>query len=105
MAYDISLAMIQITKARANKLHLGERTYFVLGDCENMTVRDEAFDVVLCIDTFHYFPDPLRALSEFKRICKRKGLVIVNVPNREYKSVLHDLQRLLAKSNRLSKLF
>jgi SAM-dependent methyltransferase len=39
---------------------------------------DESFDVVLCRSALHHFGDPVRAVSEMARVCRRGGRVAVS---------------------------
>ena len=41
---------------------------------------DASFDLVLCIEAFHYVPDPAHALAEIERVLRPGGRVIITVP-------------------------
>lgn len=77
---DISPAMIDLTHSRANGQRAG-RTRLLCADCENLPFPDEYFDVVLCIGVLSYVPDEVSILNELKRVVKKDGLIIFNVPN------------------------
>jgi SAM-dependent methyltransferase len=45
---------------------------------EFLPFPDESFDLVTCIQSFHYMPDPTRAVSELRRVLRTGGTVIVS---------------------------
>jgi SAM-dependent methyltransferase len=42
--------------------------------------EDEAFDLLTCIEGFHYVPNPDHGVSEFRRVLKPGGTALVTVP-------------------------
>lgn len=77
---DISPKMIDLTNSRINRQGT-KNVKLLCADCENLPFPDEYFDVVLCIGVLSYVPDELMILKELRRIVKKDGLVIFNVPN------------------------
>jgi SAM-dependent methyltransferase len=49
-------------------------------DITNIPEPDSSYDVILCSEVFEHLPDPLKALSEFKRLLKSDGILIVTAP-------------------------
>ena len=47
------------------------------GDSEELPYSDDIFGAVLCCSSFHHYPHPEKALSEFYRVLKPGGYVIV----------------------------
>jgi SAM-dependent methyltransferase len=41
---------------------------------------DESFDLVTCIEGFHFVPDPRRGVAEISRVLRPGGTVIITVP-------------------------
>lgn len=41
---------------------------------------DESFDLVMCIEAFQWVPQPERAVSEFRRVLRPGGTVLVTLP-------------------------
>ena len=84
---ELSHVMARITKEKLNGSGM-----VVRGDAEHLPFREEMFDNVVCVRSFHFLPDPIRFLMEARRVARRKGRVIVsfekNVPTR------HLLERL-----------
>ncbi|MHC1747688.1 MAG: class I SAM-dependent methyltransferase [Cellulosilyticaceae bacterium] len=52
---------------------LGERAELIQGDAEQLPYKDNSFDVVMCTESFHHYPQPLGALQEIYRVLKPQG--------------------------------
>lgn len=50
-------------------------------DAQALPFRDDSMDVVLCIDAFEHFPEPGKALCEFRRVLKPGGVFFLSAPN------------------------
>jgi len=44
-----------------------------VGEAEELPWPDNSFDVILCLDSFHHYPDPLKVLAEIRRVAKPDG--------------------------------
>lgn len=49
-------------------------------NAEALSFADESFDFVLCIEAYHHFPRPMKALYEMLRVA-RKGVVLLEPPD------------------------
>jgi SAM-dependent methyltransferase len=47
---------------------------------EFLPFEDGSFDLVLCMESFHYIADPERAIEEFHRVLRPGGRVVLAVP-------------------------
>jgi SAM-dependent methyltransferase len=47
---------------------------------EFLPFSDSAFDLVMCIEGFHYVPEPAEAVAEIKRVLRPGGRVLISVP-------------------------
>jgi ubiquinone/menaquinone biosynthesis C-methylase UbiE len=74
---DISDKMVEEARRKAARLKL-TNTHFQRMDAENLEFPDESFDAVTAGLALLHFPDPLRALSEMKRVLKPGGGVAVS---------------------------
>jgi demethylmenaquinone methyltransferase/2-methoxy-6-polyprenyl-1,4-benzoquinol methylase len=58
-----------------------DRVRFYRGDAERLPFRDDAFDVVWSSGSIEYWPNPVAALEEFRRIVEPGGRVLVVGPD------------------------
>ena len=69
---DISEEMLK----QANDKLKGTAT-LILGDAENITLETNSFDLLLCTDSFHHYPNPQQAISEFYRVPKHGKFLLI----------------------------
>lgn len=50
----------------------------VLADAQELPLADASADVVLCLQTLHYLPDPGRAIAEASRILRPGGRALIS---------------------------
>jgi ubiquinone/menaquinone biosynthesis C-methylase UbiE len=72
---DLSAAML--ARAAEKAAHGGLTGRLVVTDAEDLAFRDQAFDAVVATCVFCSVPDPLRGLSEVRRILKDGGAVFL----------------------------
>lgn len=58
----------------------------IVSDITAIPEPDNSFDAILCVEVFEHIPDPLAALSEFKRLLKPGGYLIITAP---FASITH----------------
>lgn len=77
IAVDIAFNMVKIlnTKTRSKNLHA------VVADLSYLPFRENSIGTVICIATLHHLPGRyrLKALKEFKRVLKPRGMAIITV--------------------------
>lgn len=69
---DLSPKMIEIGKQKNLK-----NTDFIEGDCENMPLEDNSFDIVINSQSFHHYPNPIAFFKEVYRVLKPGGKLIL----------------------------
>ena len=72
---DISEKMLHIAREK-----LIGKAELILGDSEHLPWKENEFDIVLCIDSFHHYPNPEKVLSEIRRVLKPNGNIIIADP-------------------------
>ncbi len=83
----IGIDMTQEMLDEAKKLQTKQKIKNVswqIGDVENLPYDDETFSIVISRFGFHHFLNPLKVLSEMKRVCKPDGVLLVvdvSLPN------------------------
>lgn len=69
---DLSEKMIEQAKQR-----LDSKAVLSTGDAENLPYEENSFDLVCCVESFHHYPNPRKALSEIRRILKQDGTFLL----------------------------
>lgn len=52
----------------------------IVSDVTEIPEPDESFDVILCSEVIEHIPEPSRAISEFSRLLKKNGKLILTAP-------------------------
>ncbi|MGE5445903.1 MAG: class I SAM-dependent methyltransferase [Ignavibacteriales bacterium] len=94
---DISEKMVE--EGRIFALNLGIAINLLVMDVENLGFNDNTFDTVLCTLSLCTVPNPIRALSEMKRVCKSEGRILLLEHVRSYNSFLSKVQDWLTPLN------
>jgi Methylase involved in ubiquinone/menaquinone biosynthesis len=72
---DLSDKMLNIAREK-----LKDRVELKIGDAEQLPWPNNTFDTVICTDSFHHYPEPVKVLSEMARVLKPKGYLIIGDP-------------------------
>jgi demethylmenaquinone methyltransferase/2-methoxy-6-polyprenyl-1,4-benzoquinol methylase len=78
--HGLDQSVHQMEKAFA-KFGKRDRVRFYRGDAERLPFRDDAFDVVWSSGSIEYWPNPVAALREFRRVTRPGGTVLVVGPD------------------------
>lgn len=79
---DGSENMVSVSRTLADQQRLSERTVFErIETVEDLAFETSSFDGVISLSVLEYVPDPLKALSEYSRVVKDGGLVVVSIPH------------------------
>ena len=54
-----------------------EGTEWIVGDCENLPFENESFDVIICTNSFHHYPNPQRFFDNVKRVLRPGGRLVL----------------------------
>src|SRR5262252_2371156 len=93
-AADISPAMTE--KAR-QRLDQAPNASVSVEDGQALSFSDGSFDAVLCNLGLMFFPDPVRGLSEFRRVLRPGGRVAVSVNTVVERSYNHQINVMVAR--------
>lgn len=69
---DISQEMLK--QAESKKI---DDVKLYLGDAEHLFFEKNEFDVLICTDSFHHYPNPQKATDEFYRVLKKNGYLLL----------------------------
>src|SRR3989344_1740157 len=50
---------------------------FIKGDAHKLSFQKNIYDLVVCYETIEHLKNPVKALSEIKRVLKPKGMAVV----------------------------
>lgn len=90
---DISPVMVRVARSKFGN---NERVEIREGSAHKLPYKDNMFDYVTCILSFHHHPDSLKSLREMHRVLKPSGTLFLLDPfNNGY------IRRLLLKFNDL----
>ncbi|WP_435359738.1 methyltransferase domain-containing protein [Haloarchaeobius sp. DFWS5] len=78
--YALDQSPHQLEKAFAKFGKRGD-VNFHLGDAERLPFATDSFDVIWSSGSIEYWPNPVRALREFRRVVKPGGQVLIVGPN------------------------
>jgi len=78
--HGLDQSVHQLGRARAKLAGRGPVS-FSLGDAERLPFRDDAFDLVWSSGSIEYWPDPVAALRECRRVARPGGRVLVVGPD------------------------
>ena len=70
----IDLTPKMIEAAKAKKMNNVE---FVVGDCENVPFKSESFDVIICCQSFHHYPNVQDFFNSVYRVLRPNGRLIL----------------------------
>jgi demethylmenaquinone methyltransferase/2-methoxy-6-polyprenyl-1,4-benzoquinol methylase len=74
---DISRKMLDIGIDKIKKKGLSDKIEMLQGDSENIPFNDNIFDVAMVAFGVRNFSDPLKGLSEMRRVLRDRGMVMV----------------------------
>jgi demethylmenaquinone methyltransferase/2-methoxy-6-polyprenyl-1,4-benzoquinol methylase len=74
---DISDKMLEIGRNKIEKIGFTEKIELIKGDSENIPFDENCFDVAMVAFGVRNFSDPLKGLSEIRRVIRHKGLIMI----------------------------
>ena len=74
---DISAGMLEIGSKKIENKGYSERITLLRADSENIPFNESVFDVAMVAFGVRNFSDPLKGLSEMRRVIKKDGMILV----------------------------
>lgn len=74
-AFDLAFSAIKIAKQNFPK------NIYLVADAAYLPFIDNSFDCIVCSEVIEHIPDSQKMLSEFNRILKPRGELIITTPN------------------------
>ena len=69
---DLTPKMIEVAKAKKMK-----NVELIVGDCENLPFAENSFDVVICCQSFHHYPNVQEFFNSVYRVLRPNGRLIL----------------------------
>ena len=69
---DITPKMIEVGKAKNLS-----GVNWVVGDCENLPFEENSFDVIICSNSFHHYPNPQDFFNSVRKVLRPNGRLIL----------------------------
>ena len=83
LGVDAASEMVTVAAQAAKSQNCSDRLSFVqIGTIARLALDDNLLDAILCSSVLEYVPDPAACLTEFARVLKPGGLLLVSIPNR-----------------------
>lgn len=64
----------------ASKSLKGFSCDFVLADAQNLPIKSEIFDLVICAEVLEHLPDDFSAINEIRRVLRKKAVAVISIP-------------------------
>ena len=76
---DIDSEALRTAQHRLRELGVDNRVSALCADVENLPLRDNLADFIMCRGSIGFWPDPVRGITEISRVLKPSGRAIVGV--------------------------
>lgn len=77
--YGVDLSVKMIEKAKSN-FSAREHLVFKQANVESIPLDSDFFDIIICTNSFHHYPNPVKALDEMNRLLRSGGTVYILDP-------------------------
>ena len=85
---DISESMIATAQSEAARRGLSDRCRFIRADFGDVDFRPGEFDLILALGFLEYFDDAHRVMRRMRSLLSRRGILVLQTPNRQRLSYL-----------------
>jgi len=69
---DLSSEMIKYAQKKS-----GDYAELKVADSENLPWKDNSFDIITCILSFHHYPNPVKSINEMQRVLRKNGHIVI----------------------------
>ncbi len=76
--YELNSEMSELARSKGHKVYHGPFPEAVLAENE-----DESFDAICMFQVLEHLPDPVATLKSARRLLRRRGILIIGVPDAE----------------------
>jgi 2-polyprenyl-3-methyl-5-hydroxy-6-metoxy-1,4-benzoquinol methylase len=90
LGVDAASEMVAVARSAPTQNYSDRLSFVRITTIARLALDDRSLDGILCSSVLEYVPDPSACLTEFARVLKPGGLLLVSVPNRN--SVVRRMQ-------------
>lgn len=72
--YGIDISKEMLKRAKEKRI---DDVHFYLGDAERLPFENGKFNLLICTDSFHHYPNPQIAIDEFYRVVQNDGYLLL----------------------------
>ena len=72
--YGIDISKEMLKRAKEKRI---DDVHFYLGDAERLPFENGKFNLLICTDSFHHYPNPQIAIDEFYRVLQNDGYLLL----------------------------
>ena len=83
---DHSNTMVEMATKLNSKAISEGKVQLGVGDVSNLTFTDNSFDAAFSINCIYFWPDPVHALEEIRRVLKQGGQLAITVRDKQTKA-------------------
>ena len=80
-----SLYGVDLSPNMINKAKLNNKNKLFIASVEKLPFKSNFFDIVICTEAFHHFPNPKKSITEMFRVLKKGGLLYLADINFHFK--------------------
>ena len=81
---DISSVAVEWARRRAEESAFFDCSFEERDLNQELQYKDETFDIILCLEVLEHLEEPYSVISEFFRVIRKGGLLIMSTPNKDY---------------------
>ncbi len=81
--YGVDLSPRMIEKAKSN-FSDKPSLHFLQASADSIPLEADFFDILICTNSFHHYPDPFKALKEMARLLKAGGKIYILDPTSDH---------------------
>lgn len=70
-----------------NKKYQKDNLKYICSSVDNLPFENNQFDIIISFETIEHVRDCYKVMSEFKRILKNNGILIISTPNKKFSDI------------------
>ena len=101
--FDISETEQAFAKLNLKYFGLETKAVFCIENGENLSFKDESFDIVFAVNVLHHLVNPYKVIDEFIRVLSFKGKIIISDFTKEGLEIIDKMHALEGRTHEAGK--